>query len=109
MIISQTLMHLGIAKTYEKYIRLIISFMTAAQIIFSFAAFFEIENSGFFEFLERDFQQEWKQEVKMFDEKLQETREKIYEKIKYDTKDFGKEEKEEVGGRKIQVGTIRVE
>ena len=96
MIISQTLMHLGMAKKYEKYIRLVISFMVAAQIIFSFAAFFKIENSAVWEFLERDFQQEWKQEVREFDEQLRKIQENMYEKVKADTEDFQKNESGEI-------------
>lgn len=103
MIISQTLMHLGMAKTYEKYIRLVISFMAVAQIIFSFAAFFKIENTGFLECFQADFQEEWKQEVKVFDEQMQEIREKINEKIKVDMQESEESERVTEESERIKV------
>lgn len=103
MIISQTLMHLGIAKSYEKYIRLIISFMAAAQIIFSFAAFFQVENSGILECFKTDFQEEWKQELKAFDEKLQEIRENLNDKITMETQGDIHGEKESEQSEKIKI------
>jgi len=109
MIISQTVLHMGIAGTYEKYIRLVISFMVAAQIIFSFAAFFQIEDTGLFDFLEKNFQEEWKTELERFEEHLQVVQGKIYEKLGEDvqTKDVNR-----AGVRnteKIQIGKIRIE
>lgn len=109
MIISQTLLHLGIAKTYEKYIRLVISFMVAAQILFSFAAFFQIEGSGFFSFLENDFQDKWKREVMEFDETIQSTQKRIYEKVKIDIEKGETVVEESREHAKIQVESIKIE
>jgi len=48
IIIGQTIQHFGISKKYEKYMKLVISFMVAAQIVFAFAAYMkQIEKQGF--------------------------------------------------------------
>lgn len=88
MIISQTLLHMGIAKTYEKYIRLIISFMVAAQIIFSFISFGQIERQDFFTFMKEDFQMQWENKLAEFEVELDEMKEKIEERIELDNPDF---------------------
>lgn len=40
IIISQMILHFGVGKKYEKYLKLILSFMIVAQFVFSVASFF---------------------------------------------------------------------
>lgn len=39
VIIGQTILHFGISKQYEKYMKLVISFMIGAQIVFAFGVY----------------------------------------------------------------------
>lgn len=39
VIIGQTILHFGISKKYEKYMKLVISFMVGAQIVFAFGVY----------------------------------------------------------------------
>ena len=107
MIISQTLLHLGIAKTYEKYMRLVISFMVAAQIIFAFTAFLKVENYHFFEFGEEEFQKEWQKEIGEFEKELENIREEVEERIQKDSESLEKQKEESGGVLTIQIETIR--
>lgn len=46
MIIGQTILHFGISRVYEKYMKLVISFMVAAQVVFSFGAYLQKEDKA---------------------------------------------------------------
>lgn len=39
VIIGQTILHFGISKKYEKYMKLVMSFMIGAQIVFAFGVY----------------------------------------------------------------------
>lgn len=108
MIISQTLMHLGIGKKYEKYIRLVISLMVAAQIIFSFTSFFRIEKDTLFHFRGEDFQKEWKKDMETFDDNMQRIQEEISEKMKLNIEEEGSTAGMKEDG-KIQIRRIKIE
>jgi len=107
MIISQTLLHLGIARKYEKYIRLAISFMIAAQMIFSFAAFSKIQNKV--EYQKGNFMEEWEEEMQGFENNMEEVQEKFYEKLKSQVAENSKVIEEHNEAKEIHVETIKIE
>ena len=43
VIIGQTILHFGISKKYEKYMKLVMSFMIGAQIVFAFGVYWRQE------------------------------------------------------------------
>ena len=109
MIISQTLLHIGIASKYEKYIRLIISFMVAAQIIFAFAALGQEESENIFAFLEEDFQIQWQMKITEFEEKMEVMKDKMEEKILQGSQNLYEESETETAQKKIQIEKIKIE
>lgn len=107
MIISQTLLHLGIARKYEKYIRLVISFMVAAQVIFSFAAFSRVHKKP--EVLEEGFMEAWEGEMQEFEKEMEEIQKKIYKKLELEGSKSSNAIGEPKETQKILVETIRIE
>lgn len=74
VIISQTILHFGISKKYEKYMKLVISFMVAAQIVFAFGGYLgQDEKMGYFmsgeEYLEK-----WNVNMLEVEERIEESR-----------------------------------
>ena len=45
VIIGQTILHFGISKKYEKYMKLVMSFMIGAQIVFAFGVYWKQEEN----------------------------------------------------------------
>ena len=53
IIISQTILHFGVGRKFEKYLKLVFSFMVVAQLVFSIGSYFDFEN-GFVEFISQE-------------------------------------------------------
>ncbi|MBR4982764.1 MAG: hypothetical protein IKY94_09410 [Lachnospiraceae bacterium] len=72
VIIGQTILHFGIGKAYEKYIKLVISFMVAAQIVFAFGAYFEKDRFVAGKWGEEYYYENWNQSMKALEEEFHE-------------------------------------
>ena len=64
VIIGQTIMHFGIGKKYEKYMKLVISFMVAAQIIFAFGIYLKQDSKVWKEITAEEYLKEWDLSIK---------------------------------------------
>ena len=53
IIVSQTILHFGVGRKFEKYLKLVFSFMIVAQLVFSISAYFEFEE-GIVEFISQE-------------------------------------------------------
>ena len=53
IIVSQTILHFGVGRKFEKYLKLVFSFMVVAQLVFSIGAYFDFEH-GIQEFISQD-------------------------------------------------------
>ena len=53
IIISQTILHFGVGRKFEKYLKLVFSFMVVAQLVFSIGSYFDFEN-GLVEFISQE-------------------------------------------------------
>ena len=53
IIISQTILQFGVGRKFEKYLKLVFSFMVVAQLVFSIGSYFDFEN-GFAEFISQE-------------------------------------------------------
>ena len=53
IIVSQTILHFGVGRKFEKYLKLVFSFMVVAQLVFSIGAYFDFEH-GIWEFISQD-------------------------------------------------------
>ena len=83
VVIGQTILHLGISKVYEKYMKLVISFMVAAQIVFAFGTYlYKAESDRGFE---EAYYENWEENMKKLEEEFKdnqlETKMKIEERF----------------------------
>lgn len=94
MIIGQTILHFGISKEYEKYMKMVISFMVAAQIIFSFGAYF-CQDSFYTLILDtKEYYETWDKNRKEIEEALWQHQEELKDKIEMRVENEKKEVKE---------------
>lgn len=70
VIIGQTILHFGIGKEYEKYMKLVISFMVVAQIVFAFGVYFNKEQSAVWGRKE-EYYESWNRNMKALEEEFQ--------------------------------------
>lgn len=70
VIIGQTIQHFGISKKYERYMKLVISIMVAAQIVFAFGVYSkQFQKQGFF-VNEDEYRKEWEVNMSEVEEKI---------------------------------------
>lgn len=74
VIIGQTIMHFGISKKYEKYMKLAISLMVAAQIIFTFDIYFEKDASSWQRMSREEYRQAWDENMREVEERMEKSR-----------------------------------
>ncbi len=61
IVISQTILHFGVGRKYEKYIKLILSFMVVAQLVFAISSYFDLD-SGFMKGISKEnYYNQWEQ------------------------------------------------
>ena len=61
IVISQTILHFRVGRKYEKYIKLILSFMVVAQLVFAISSYFDLD-SGFMKGISKEnYYNQWEQ------------------------------------------------
>lgn len=80
IIIGQTILHLGIGKEYEKYMKLVISFMVAAQIVFAFGVCFNSQGAEVWKW-EEEYYENWNRNMKALEEEFQKTQGAVNTKL----------------------------
>ena len=71
VIIGQTIMHFGIGKQYEKYMKLLMSFMVAAQVIFAFGIYFKHENESWNMMSAEEYMEAWDVCMRELEERIE--------------------------------------
>lgn len=72
IVISKTILHFGIGKKFEKYLKLILSFMVVAQLVFAIASFFH-DNRGFMEGMTKEgYYTQWEEYMQILEEEYEE-------------------------------------
>lgn len=89
MIIGQTILHFGIGKEYEKYMKLVISFMVAAQIVFAFGVCFDKDRSVLWKWGEEEYYENWNRNMKALEDEIQKKQRSVNMKLQ---KRFEKQE-----------------
>lgn len=72
MIIGQTILHFGIGIKYEKYMKLMISFMVAAQIVSAFGTYLKRGQASQWEWKQEEVYENWNRNMKVLEEEFQE-------------------------------------
>lgn len=111
MIIGQTILHFGISKNYEKYMKLILSFMVAAQVVFAFGSYFRKEEKISWKMFSKEYYEQWeenrkKMEAEFVNRQLQLT-ENLEERFRETNETGIQSEKENL--RKIKVEKIVIQ
>lgn len=70
VIIGQTILHFGISKEYEKYMKLVVSLMVAAQIVFAFHSYLGKEERGGWIVSSEEYYEQWNENMKELEEEF---------------------------------------
>ena len=70
VIVGQTIQHFGISKKYERYVKLVISIMVVAQVVFSFGIYVkQFQKQGLL-VSGSEYQKEWEANMDKVEEKM---------------------------------------
>ena len=106
VIIGQTIMHFGISSKYEKYMKLVISFMVAAQIIFAFGVYLKVNDNSRQVVSLDEYIKEWNISMKEVEERMEKSKEEMAIKME---KEMTKAKSEVVEQENVKNYSIRIE
>ena len=113
VIVGQTIQHFGISKKYERYVKLVISIMVVAQVVFSFGIYVkQLQKQGIL-VSGSEYRKEWEINMGKVEEKMKDYNLMITQRMKEETKmteeqtlsedDMKKEETHEIFVEKITI------
>ena len=106
LIAGQTILHFGVGKQYEKYVKLIISFMAAAQLILGFGGLFqETTEGGLTKLFAKDFEKKWENHILQFETELEKKQEQLEKQLTEEIQNTGIQTKENVESQMIEERT----
>ena len=106
LIAGQTILHFGVGKQYEKYVKLMISFMAAAQLIVGFGSLFqETTEGGLTRIFAKDFEQKWEEHILHFETELGKKQEQLEQKIAEEIQSGGIQAEENIEHKTIEERT----
>lgn len=111
VIIGQTILNFGISKNYEKYMKLILSFMVTAQVVFAFGSYFHKEEKISWKMFSKEYYEQWEEnrkeiEAEFVNRQLQLT-ENLEERFQK-TKEMGVQREKE-NGKRIEIEKIIIQ
>lgn len=118
MVVAQTLLHFGVGKRYEKYLKLIISLMVVSLLVSGFGALLKSEKelgiTKIWKMGQSEYYEFWQKNRKNFEEKVvlkQKEIEKHLENdiIGQDVKEEKQKHEKEQPAAKIKIDTIKIE
>lgn len=68
IIISQTILHFGVGRKFEKYIKLILSFMVVAQLVFAISSYFNLDRGVMRGISKENYYEQWEQYMSALEE-----------------------------------------
>lgn len=100
VIVGQTIQHFGISKKYERYVKLVISIMVVAQIVFSFGIYVkQLQKQGIW-ISGSEYRKEWEINMSKVEEKMKEYDLIITQRMKEEVMDL---ERQTLPGENIQM------
>lgn len=109
LIISRTLLHFGIGKKYETYMKLVISLMVAAQIIFAFGTFFNADSGKNLMMSEAEYYKKWEENMNRLEKAFEEEQKKREEQLQEQVTKETQSQEEANSGNRIYVEKIRIQ
>lgn len=95
VIIGQTIQHFGISKKYEKYMKLVISIMVVAQIVFAFGVYMkQFQRQGFF-VSGSQYRKEWDINMSKVEEKMKEYNRMVTQKAEEEIREIEERKSDE--------------
>ena len=96
IIIGQTIQHFGINKKYEKYMKLVISIMVVAQIVFAFGVYMkQFQKQGLF-VSGSQYRKEWDINMSKVEEKMKEYSRLVTQKAEEEIREIEESQSDEV-------------
>ena len=108
IIIGQTILHFGISKKYEKYMKIVISFMVVAQIIFAFGVYQDQgEERGMFLSAE-EYMKKWDLNMERTEVLMENNRSRMIQNLELELQQSEKSvaQKERIQGKNIQIEKV---
>ena len=81
IIIGQTILNFGISKKYEKYMKLVVSFMVAAHIIFSFGTYLSPKGNIWQIWHSEEYLKEWNDNIQKLEKNIEKNKAEMDMKI----------------------------
>ena len=81
VIIGQTILHFGISKKYEKYMKLVISFMVAAQIVFAFGIYLDQDEKPGYLMSGEEYLKKWDENMTSMEERIEKSRVEMVQNV----------------------------
>ncbi len=109
IIVSQAILHFGIGRKYETYMKLVVSFMVIAQIIFSFGIYLGKEEKTVFFVSEEEYYEQWNENLKRMEENFKNKQKDMEYELKENSLHEGEKTEEKNPDRRIQIEKIVIQ
>lgn len=106
VIIGQTILHFGISKEYEKYMKLVVSFMVAAQVVFAFTSYIKKEENDSWMISSKEYYQRWEENMQDLEEEFLERQDVLNKNLEQRFQTVGEGES---GDKQESFNEIKVE
>lgn len=102
IVISQTILHFGVGRKYEKYIKLILSFMVVAQLVFAISSYFDLESGFMMRGMAKEkYYEQWEQYMVGLEEEYKLQQSSLDQRLEEKYKNNDKNNKGESSGIKV--------
>ena len=71
MIVGQTILHFGVGKKFERYVKLILAFMVVSQLVFSLGSYFSSKSDIWRPLSKQEYYAKWEEYVTELEEKIE--------------------------------------
>lgn len=109
IIVSQAILHFGIGRKYETYMKLVVSFMVIAQIIFSFGIYLGKEGETVFFVSEEEYYEQWNENLKRMEENFKNKQKDMEYELKENSLHEGEKTEEKNPDYRIQIEKIVIQ
>lgn len=111
VIIGQTILHFGISKKYEKYMKLVISFMVGAQVVFAFGVYLGRDREEMYVMSAEEYFEEWEINMEDMEKKIEKYKGIMIQNAEkqMEVKGFTDVENEDLGKNYIKIEKIVVQ
>ena len=81
MIVGQTILHFGVSKKFERYVKLILAFMVVSQLVFSIGSYFSSKAAIWKPLSKQEYYTKWEDYADELEKKIEEQQTSLEAKI----------------------------